>query len=221
MKDGELFSFDKTIAADLCRATEYPWEIPELIGEAIMRIGRRLDTRLFRRVGQGVWIAKNARVDKSATISGPAIIDERAEIRCGAYIRGGVIIGKDAVVGNSSEVKNSLIFDGVQIPHFNYVGDSVLGWRAHLGAGAIISNLKSDKTNVKVTFGTEKIDTCRRKFGAAVGDLAEIGCNSVLCPGCIIGKGATVYPLSRVRGYLPGGTIYKGDGEPVMKEERG
>ncbi len=221
MKDGELFSFDKTIAGDLCRAVSYPWEIPELMGEAIMRIGRGLDPKIYERAGQSVWIAKNARVDSSATVIGPAIIDEEAEVRHGAYIRGGVIIGKGAVVGNSSEVKNSLLLDGVQIPHFNYVGDSVLGWRAHLGAGAIISNLKSDKTNVKVSLGTEKIDTYRRKFGAAVGDLAEIGCNSVLCPGSIIGKRATVYPLSRVRGFVPEGTIYKGEGEPVKREDRG
>lgn len=221
MKNGELFSFDKTVAGDLCHAVSYPWEIPELIGEAIMRIGRGLDPEIYDRMGQSVWIAKSARVDRSATVVGPAIIDEEAEIRPGAYIRGGVIIGKGAVVGNSSEVKNSLLFDGVQIPHFNYVGDSVLGWRAHLGAGAIISNLKSDKSNVKVSFGTKKIDTYRRKFGAAVGDLAEIGCNSVLCPGSIIGRGATVYPLSRVRGYVPAGTIYKGEGEPVKKEDRG
>ncbi len=220
MKDGELFSFDKTIAHDLCRAVQYPWEIPELIGEAIMRIGRGLDAHLFERVGQSVWIAKSARVNEKATIAGPAIIDEQAEIRTGAYIRGGVIVGKGAVVGNSSEVKNSLLFDGVQIPHFNYVGDSVLGWRAHLGAGAIISNLKSDKSNVTVSFGTEKVDTCRRKFGAAVGDLAEIGCNSVLCPGSVIGKGATVYPLSRVRGFVSENSIFKGEGKPIEKEVR-
>ena len=156
MKDGELFSFDKTIAGDLCRAVSYPWEIPELMGEAIMRIGRGLDLKIYERAGQSVWIAKNARVDSSATVIGPAIIDEEAEVRHGAYIRGGVIIGKGAVVGNSSEVKNSLLLDGVQIPHFNYVGDSVLGWRAHLGAGAIISNLKSDKTNVKVSLAPKK-----------------------------------------------------------------
>lgn len=220
MKDGELFSFDNTIAHDLCKAVAYPWEISELIGEAIMRIGRGLDPRLFKRVGQSVWIARSARVDEKATVVGPAIIDERAEIRTGAYVRGGVIIGKEAVVGNSSEVKNSLLFDGVQIPHFNYVGDSVIGWRAHLGAGAIISNLKSDKSDVTVSFGTKKVNTCRRKFGAAVGDLAEIGCNSVLCPGSVIGKNATVYPLSRVRGFVPENSIFKGEGEPIEKEAR-
>ncbi len=220
MKNGELFSFENTIARSLCESVEYPFEIPELLPEAILRIGRGLDKDRFCQIGRDVWIAKNARVDKSAVILGPAIIDEHAEIRTGAYIRGGVIIGKGAVVGNSSEVKNSLLFDGVQIPHFNYAGDSVLGWRAHLGAGAIISNLKSDKSNVKMCFGTQKVDTCRRKCGAAVGDLAEIGCNSVLCPGSVIGKGATVYPLLRVRGYVPDNSILKGDGSIVKKEER-
>ena len=220
MKNGELFSFENTIAHGLCEAVEYPFEIPELMGEAISRIGRGLDKDRFYQLGRDVWIAKSARVDKGATIFGPTIIDEYAEIRTGAYIRGGVIIGKGAVVGNSSEVKSSLLFDSVQIPHFNYVGDSVLGWRAHLGAGAIISNLKSDKSDVKMHFCTQKVDTCRRKCGAAVGDLAEIGCNSVLCPGSVIGKGATVYPLSRVRGYVPEGSILKGDGSIVRKEDR-
>ena len=221
MKNGELFSFENTVARGLCEAVEYPWEIPELMGEAILRIGRGLDEDAFYRPARDIWIAKSARVDRSATIKGPAIIDEGAEIRTGAYIRGGVIIGKGAVVGNSSEVKNSLLFDGVQIPHFNYVGDSVLGWRAHLGAGAIISNLKSDKSNVTVQYGTQKIDTYRRKFGAAVCDLVEIGCNSVLCPGAVIGKGAVVYPLSRVRGYLDENSILKGNGEIVKREELG
>ena len=220
MKNGELFSFDKTIAREVCEVVSYPFEIPELLGEVIMRLGRRLDKEKFDRVGNNIWIAKSARVAGSAVVIGPTIIDEDAEVRPSAYIRGGVIIGKGCVVGNSSEVKSSLLFDGVQIPHFNYVGDSVLGWRAHLGAGAIISNLKSDKSDVKMQFGTQKIDTCRRKCGAAVGDEAEIGCNSVLCPGAVIGKGATVYPLLRVRGYVPDGSILKGDGSIVKKECR-
>ena len=220
MKNGELFSFENTIARNLCEVVEYPFEIPELLCEVILRIGRRLDKNKFEQVGHSIWIAKSARVSEGATVIGPTIIDELAEVRPGAYIRGGVIVGKGAVVGNSSEVKSSLLFDGVQIPHFNYVGDSVLGWRAHLGAGAIISNLKSDKSDVKMCFGAQKVDTYRRKCGAAVGDLAEIGCNSVLCPGAVIGKGATVYPLSRVRGYVPDGSILKGDGSIVKKECR-
>ena len=221
MKNGELFSFENTIAREVCEVVSYPFEIPELLGEVIMRIGRRLDKDKFDRIGHSVWVAKGASVATSATVIGPAIIDEGAELRPGAYIRGGVIVGKGAVVGNSSEVKSSLLFDGVQIPHFNYVGDSVLGWRAHLGAGAIISNLKSDKSDVKMCFSTEKIDTYRRKCGAAVGDEAEIGCNAVLCPGTVIGKRATVYPLSRVRGYVPESSIFKGDGGIVRKEVRG
>ena len=221
MKNGELFSFENTIAREVCEVVSYPFEIPELLGEVIMRIGRRLDKDKFDRIGHSVWVAKGASVATSATVIGPAIIDEGAELRPGAYIRGGVIVGKGAVVGNSSEVKSSLLFDGVQIPHFNYVGDSVLGWRAHLGAGAIISNLKSDKSDVKMCFGTEKIDTYRRKCGAAVGDEAEIGCNAVLCPGAVIGKRATVYPLSRVRGYVPESSIFKGDVGIVRKEVRG
>ena len=221
MKDGELFSFEHTIARELCEAVEYPFEIPELMKEVILRIGRRLDKAKFDHVGHSVWIAKSARVAPSATVIGPTIIDELAEVRPSAYIRGGVIVGKGAVIGNSSEVKSSLLFDGVQLPHFNYVGDSVLGWRAHLGAGAIISNLKSDKSSVSMCFGSEKTDTYRRKCGAAVGDLAEVGCNAVLCPGAVIGKRATVYPLSRVRGYLPDDSILKGDGTIVKREERG
>jgi NDP-sugar pyrophosphorylase family protein len=220
MKNGELFSFENTIAREVCEVVSYPFEIPEVLSEFIMRLGRRLDPKKFNRIGSSIWAAKSAKIAPSATVLGPAIIDELAEIRPGAYIRGGVIVGKGCVVGNSSEVKSSLLFDGVQIPHFNYVGDSVLGWRAHLGAGAIISNLKSDKSDVVMQFGRQKVDTYRRKCGAAVGDLAEIGCNSVLCPGAVIGKGATVYPLVRVRGYIPDDSILKGDGAIIKKEQR-
>ena len=217
MKNGELFSFENTIAHSLCEAVEYPFEIPELMPEAIARIGRGLDKERFYQLGRDVWIAKSARVDKSAVILGPAIIDEYAEIRTGAYIRGGVIIGRGAVVGNSSEVKNAILLEGAQIPHFNYVGDSILGNRAHLGAGAICSNLKSDKSSV-VIHAKSNIDTGLRKLGAILGDGAEIGCGCVLNPGTIVGKGCAVYPLTSLCGIYPPNSIVKSKNNIVERE---
>lgn len=209
MRIKELFDLDFTLARRLFESGEYPWEVLDGLEEFIIRAGKRLPEEDFYKADRYVWIAKDAKVDKSATVIGPTIIDRRAEVRCGAFIRGRVIIGKGCVVGNSSEVKGSVLFDGAQVPHYNYVGDSVLGHLAHLGAGAITSNLKSDGTEVTVRCGDEKIHTGRRKLGAAVGDGVEVGCSAVLMPGCVIGRGSRIYPLVRVRGTVGENVIVK------------
>lgn len=213
----DLYSLDKTIASSLFDGVTYPWEILPKLKNFILELGPTLDPEIFECRGEGVWIAKSATVFPSAYIAGPCIIDENAEIRHCAFIRGSAIIGKGSVVGNSTEIKNSLIFDSVQVPHYNYVGDSVLGYKSHLGAGAITSNVKSDKTLVKVWENDKRIETGLKKFGAMVGDFVEVGCGSVLNPGTIIGKNSNVYPLSSVRGTIPAGSIYKQHGEIVEK----
>lgn len=213
----DLFDLTYTIAAPLLLRYTYPWEVLAELSAFIRELGASLDPAVYDSPADGVWIAKTATVAASAVILPPTIIGERAEIRHCAYIRGGVIVGADAVVGNSSEVKNAILFDGVQIPHFNYCGDSVLGYRAHLGAGAVTSNVKSDKTPV-VIHGEEKIDTGRKKCGAMVGDRVEIGCNSVLSPGTVIGRGTRVYPLTHVRGVIPAGMIVKSPDVIVMQK---
>lgn len=213
----DLYSLDKTIARSVFDGCTYPWEILPLLKEYIVRLGNSLDTERFDKKGENIWIAKSAVVFPSAYISGPCIIDEDAEIRHCAFIRGSVIVGKGSVVGNSTEVKNSLIFDSVQVPHYNYVGDSVLGYKSHMGAGSITSNVKSDKTDVKVTVDGVRVDTGFRKFGAMVGDFVEVGCGSVLNPGTIIGKNTNIYPLSSVRGTVPANSIYKKAGEVAEK----
>lgn len=218
MKTNNLFDLEKTIAASLFDGCEYPWQVLAKIKEFILETGKNLDKENFTEVYPEVWIAKSAKVSPTAHISSPCIIDENAEIRHCAFIRESVIVGKNCVVGNSTEMKNSVIFDNVQIPHFNYVGDSVLGYKAHLGAGAVTSNVKSDKTLVTIKNGGEKIETGLKKFGAMVGDFTEVGCNSVLCPGTVIGRNCTVYPLSRVRGYLPENSIFKSEENIVSKK---
>ena len=217
MKTNELFSLEHTIAEPLLSKYEYPWQALGKIPEFITELGARLDKEVFDEVEPGVWIAKSASVAESAYICPPAIIDEGATVRHCAFIRGSVIVGKKSVVGNSTELKNSIVFDLVEIPHYNYVGDSVLGYHSHLGAGAITSNVKSDRTLVSVRFGNEKIDTGLKKLGAMVGDFTEVGCNSVLCPGTVIGKECIVYPLSMVRGYIPEGHIFKSVDNIVKK----
>ncbi len=217
MKTTELFDLSKTIAAPLLEQSEYPWQILGEIKNFVVTLGESLDKERFEEVSPQVWVAKSAKVYPSAYIGAPCIIDEDAEIRHCAFIRGGVIVGKNCVVGNSTEMKNSIIFDNVQIPHFNYVGDSVLGFKSHLGAGAVTSNVKSDKTLVTVANDGEKIETGLKKFGAMVGDFTEVGCNSVLCPGTVIGKNCTVYPLSRVRGFLKENSIFKSQENIVTK----
>ena len=217
MKTTELFSLEHTIAEPLLSKYEYPWQALGEFSAFITEIGARLDKEVFDEVEPGVWIAKSASVAKSAYICPPAIIDEGATVRHCAFIRGSVIVGKKSVVGNSTELKNSIVFDSVEIPHYNYVGDSVLGYHSHLGAGAITSNVKSDRTLVSVRFGNEKIDTGLKKLGAMVGDFTEVGCNSVLCPGSVIGKECIVYPLSMVRGYIPDRHIFKSADNIVKK----
>lgn len=213
----ELYSLDKTIASELFFGKTYPWEVLPFIKEFILKLGATLDPEVFDKVGEDVWIAKSAKVFPSAYIAGPCIIDEGAEIRHCAFIRGSAIIGKSAVVGNSTEVKNAVIFDCVQIPHYNYVGDSVLGYRSHMGAGSITSNVKSDKTLVKVSANGQRIETGMKKLGAMLGDFVEVGCGSVLNPGTVIGKNSNIYPLSSVRRTVPANSIYKKAGEVAEK----
>ena len=213
----KLFSLENTIASSLLNKTAYPWEAIPKIRDFILLIGDTLDVRNYEKMGECVYISKTAKIDSSAKIEGPCIICDNAEIRHGAYLRGNCIIGKSCVVGNSSEIKNSILFDNCQVPHFNYVGDSILGYRSHLGAGVKISNLKSDKTNVSIMLGKERLKTDLKKLGAIVGDYCEIGCNAVLNPGTVIGKNTTVYPLSSVRGYVNENCIYKSENNIVRK----
>lgn len=206
-----LLDLGRTIAKDIFDDVIFPWEILPNIKSFILKLGPTLDKNIFENVQENVWIARSANVYDTAYISGPCIIDEGAEVRHCAFIRGSVIVGKKAVVGNSTELKNCLLFDGVQVPHYNYVGDSVLGYKAHMGAGSITSNVKSDKTLVSVKDRETEavVNTELKKFGAVVGDNVEIGCNTVLCPGSIIGRESIIYPQSCVRGVVNAGSIYK------------
>ncbi len=214
----DLYDLSKTIASPLLDKCEYPWEALKKIGDFIIELGASLSFDEYYCLGDNVWIAKDVEIPATATIYGPTIIESGTEVRPGAYIRGKVIIGKNCVIGNSCELKNSIIFDNVQIPHFNYIGDSILGYKSHTGAGAITSNVKSDRTLVCVNDGGKKIETGLKKFGAMIGDGAEIGCNSVLNPGTIIGKNSNVYPLSSVRGVVPADSIYKAADNIVAKK---
>ena len=209
LKTAELFDFSHTVAEDLLKKCEYPWQALPYIGEWILAVGATLDPARFERTSEHIWIAKSARVAPTASISGPCIIGENTEVRHCAFIRGNALIGDGAVVGNSTELKNVLLLDGVQVPHFNYVGDSILGYKSHLGAAAITSNVKCDKSSVVIRAGTREIETGRKKVGAMIGDLVEIGCGCVLNPGTVIGRGSRVYPLSSVRGAVPPAVIYK------------
>lgn len=213
----ELFDLQHTIAADLFNGVEYPWQVLPNISDFILKLGATLPKSEFDNPQENVWVSKTAKVMPSAYIAGPCIIDSGAEIRHCAFIRGNAIVGKNSVVGNSTELKNVVIFDNVQVPHYNYVGDSVLGYRSHLGAGSITSNVKSDKSLVSVFADDKKIETGLKKFGAMVGDYVEVGCGAVLCPGTVIGKNTNVYPLSMVRGTVPPASIYKKQGEVVEK----
>lgn len=215
----ELYQLDETIASDLFREVIYPWEILGKISQFIMELGEKLPKERFEKRGENVWIAKSANVAETASINGPCIIDEEAEVRHCAFIRGNAIVGKHAVVGNSTELKNVILFNFVQVPHYNYVGDSVLGYRAHMGAGSITSNVKSDKKLVIVKTEKGNLETGLKKFGAMLGDHVEVGCGSVLNPGTVIGRESNVYPLSSVRGFVPKKSIYKKQGEVVEKRE--
>ncbi len=208
-----LYTLQETIASALLEGKEYPWEALTEIKDFILELGKSLPEDRFEKRGENIWVAKSAEVFPSAYIGGPAIIDEEAQVRHCAFIRGSAIVGKGAVVGNSTELKNVILFNKVQVPHYNYVGDSILGYKAHMGAGSITSNVKSDKSLVAVKDGEESMGTGLKKFGAMLGDCVEIGCNSVLNPGTVIGRGASVYPTSSVRGYVPENGIYKHEGE--------
>ena len=218
MEIKQLFNLEETIAKDLLQKEKYPWECLPKISEFIIELGEKLDKEKFEKKGENIWIAKTAKIAPSASITGPTIIDENAEIRHCAFIRGKAIVGKNAVVGNSVELKNCILFNNTQVPHYNYVGDSILGYKAHMGAGSITSNVKSDKTNVVIK-GKENIETNIRKVGAFLGDGVEVGCNSVLNPGTVIGRNTSVYPLSCVRGVIPENSIYKNPKEIVIRNK--
>ncbi|MCH5202254.1 MAG: UDP-N-acetylglucosamine pyrophosphorylase [Oscillospiraceae bacterium] len=213
----KLYNLEETIAKELLQGLTYPWEALPLIGDFIIKLGNTLDPEIYEKRGENIWVAKSAKVADSASLTGPLIIDENAEIRQCAFIRGNAIVGKGATVGNSTELKNSILFNKVQTPHYNYIGDSILGYMSHTGAGAITSNLKSDKSLVTVMIDGQKVETGVKKFGAMLGDNVEVGCNSVLNPGTVIGKNSNVYPLSFVRGYVPENSIYKRLGEVAEK----
>ena len=212
-----LYNLEETIAKDIFEGVTYPWEVLPKIGSFIMELGNTLSEEEYDKVGENVWIAKSAKVFPSAYINGPAIIGKNAEVRHCAFIRGNAIVGEGAVVGNSTELKNVILFNKVQVPHYNYVGDSVLGYKAHMGAGSITSNVKSDKTLTTVKTPEGAIETGLKKFGAMLGDNVEVGCNSVLNPGTVVGKNSNIYPLSRVRGVVPTNSIFK-DKDSVVKK---
>ncbi len=212
-----LYNLDETIAKDYLLTAEYPWELLDGLGDYIRTLGPTLDPAIFEQRGEDIWIAKSATIAPTAYLGGPLIIDEEAEIRHGAFLRCPAIVGKNAVVGNSVELKNVILFNNVQTPHYNYVGDSILGYRAHMGAGSITSNVKSDKTLVIVRDGAEEIATGRKKFGAMLGDGVEVGCNAVLNPGTVVGRDTSIYPTSCVRGVIPANSILKNGGDIVGK----
>lgn len=216
-KTENMYDLKQTIAAELLEGVTYPWEALPNISDFILSLGKKLDTERFEKKGDDIWIAKTAKVAPTASLNGPLIIDEDAEIRHCAFIRGSVIVGKGSVVGNSTELKNVVIFNSVQVPHYNYVGDSILGYKSHMGAGSITSNVKSDKSLVVVKSAEESIETGLKKFGAMLGDYVEVGCNSVLNPGSVIGRHTNIYPLSMVRGVVSANSIYKNKNEIVAK----
>ena len=212
-----LYNLEQTIAKDIFEGVTYPWEVLPKIEEFIISLGKTLDKNEYEEKGENIWIAKSAKVAPTAYIAGPAIIGKNAEIRHCAFIRGKAIVGEGAVVGNSTELKNVILFNKVQVPHYNYVGDSILGYKSHMGAGSITSNVKSDKKLVIVKNGKEQIETGLKKFGAMLGDEVEVGCGSVLNPGTVVGKHTNIYPLSSIRGVVPEHSIYKNQNDIVEK----
>lgn len=220
LKISELYSdLDQTMAKELLESRTYPWEVLPLISEFIVKLGSTLSEEEYEKRGENVWIAKSAKVAPTAYINGPAIIGKDAEVRHCAFIRGNALVGEGAVVGNSTELKNVILFNKVQVPHYNYVGDSILGYKSHMGAGSITSNVKSDKKLVVVKGVSGNIETGLKKFGAMLGDEVEVGCGSVLNPGTVIGSHSNIYPLSSVRGVVPAKSIYKNKNEVVEKTE--
>lgn len=220
LKINELFDLSYSEAGEYLSRFEYPWDALEGIKYLIIEIGKKLNKEEYNEISPDVWVHKKADVAPTASIGSPCIIGEGTEVRHCAFIRGSAFIGKNCVVGNSTELKNVILFDGVQVPHYNYVGDSILGYMSHMGAGAITSNVKSDKSLVTVNDGNERLETGLKKFGAVLGDYVEVGCNSVLNPGTVIGKKSNIYPLSCVRGVIPPGCIYKTGGVIIKKENR-
>lgn len=214
-----LYNLEETIAKSLFENKTYPWEVLPDISNYILELGEKLDSDEYEKIGENIWVAKSATVAPTASITGPAIIGKGAEIRHCAFIRGNAIIGEGAVVGNSTELKNVILFNKVQVPHYNYIGDSILGYKSHMGAGSITSNVKSDKKLVVIKNGREFIETNRKKVGAMIGDNVEIGCGSILNPGSVIGRNSNVYPLSSVRGVVPENSIYKNQNEIVEKRD--
>lgn len=214
----ELYDLNETIAAGLFEGVTYPWEVLPKIHDFILDLGKSLPKELFEERGENIWVAKSAKVAPTACLNGPLIIDEEAEVRHCAFVRGNAIVGKGAVVGNSTELKNVVLFNKVQVPHYNYVGDSILGYKSHMGAGSITSNVKSDKTLVTVKGEGIAIETGLKKMGAMLGDNVEVGCNSVLNPGTVIGRNTNIYPTSMVRGVIPAGSIYKTKTEIAEKQ---
>ena len=219
LKTKDLFDLSHTRAAALLESTEYPWEALPKIKETILALGESLPKDEFDEVSEHVWIAKDAVIYPNNYIGGPCIIGHKTEVRPGAFIRGSALVGDNCVVGNSTELKNVILFDNVQVPHYNYVGDSILGYKSHMGAGSITSNVKSDKLLVVVKNGEEKVETGMKKVGAMLGDRVEVGCNSVLNPGTVIGRDSNVYPTSCVRGTVPERSIWKNSGKIVSKHE--
>ena len=216
----ELYSLDQTIAKDIFDGVTYPWEVLPKISSFIVELGNTLSEEEYEKRGENVWVAKSAKVAPTAYIHGPAIIGKDAEVRHCAFIRGNAIVGEGAVVGNSTELKNVILFNKVQVPHYNYVGDSILGYKSHMGAGSITSNVKSDKKLVVVKTAEGNIETGMKKFGAMLGDEVEVGCGSILNPGTVVGSHSNIYPLSSVRAFVPANSIYKKQGEVVEKEDR-
>ncbi|MDR2045163.1 MAG: UDP-N-acetylglucosamine pyrophosphorylase [Clostridium sp.] len=212
-----LYDLRETIAARLLEGAVYPWEALPKIPAFILWLGERLPEEFFEERGKGIWIARDAEVAPSACLNGPLILDRKAQVRHCAYIRGGAVVGKEAVVGNSTELKNAVLFNKVQVPHYNYVGDSILGFRAHMGAGSVTSNVRSDKALVVVKGNGFAIETGLKKVGAMLGDQVEVGCNAVLNPGTVVGRNTDIYPASMVRGVVPADSIYKGAGKITEK----
>lgn len=214
-----LYDLSQTIAANIFEDVIYPWEVLPKIKDFIITLGNSLDSDIYEKRGENIWIAKSAKIAPTAYINGPVIIGEETEVRHCAFIRGNAIIGNNCVVGNSTELKNVILFNRVQVPHYNYIGDSILGYKSHTGAGAITSNVKSDKKLVVVKNGSDFIETGLKKFGAMIGDEVEVGCGSVLNPGTVIGKNSNIYPLSSVRGVVYSNCIYKNQNEIINKSE--